>query len=46
MLQIIDVATYYVARHLRGVETPYWKRIEPRLDWYPYHAGRGLKRFP
>jgi hypothetical protein len=47
MLQMIDVATYYVARHLRGATTAtYWGRIEQRLDGYPSYAGKGLKTFP
>jgi hypothetical protein len=47
MLQIIDVATYYVARHLRGASTAaYWPRIEKRLNCYPDYTGKGLKTFP
>ncbi|MBS1846399.1 MAG: DUF3800 domain-containing protein [Actinobacteria bacterium] len=46
-LQMIDVATYYVARHLRGATTAsYWERIERRLDGYPDYEGKGLKTFP
>jgi len=46
-LQMIDVATYYVARHLRGATTAsYWGRIERRLDGYPKYVGKGLKTFP
>lgn len=46
-LQMIDVATYYVARHLRGATTAsYWGRIEQRLDGYPNYDGKGLKIFP
>jgi hypothetical protein len=46
-LQMIDVATYYVARHLRGASTStYWGRIERRLDGYPNYVGKGLKTFP
>jgi hypothetical protein len=46
-LQMIDVATYYVARHLRGATTAsYWDRIERRLDGYPRYTGKGLKIFP
>lgn len=46
MLQIIDVATYYAARRLRNAPAPYWPRIEPLLDGYPQHSGKGLKTFP
>jgi hypothetical protein len=47
MLQMIDVATYYVARRLRGATTAsYWARIERRLDGYPKYDGKGLKTFP
>jgi Protein of unknown function (DUF3800) len=47
MLQMIDVATYYVARRLRGASTAsYWGRIERRLDGYPNYDGKGLKTFP
>ncbi len=47
MLQIVDVVTFYVARHLRGTSTgPYWPRIERLLDGYPHYEGKGLKRFP
>lgn len=46
-LQMIDVATYYVARHLRGATTAsYWGRIEYQLDGYPNYRGKGLKTFP
>lgn len=46
-LQMIDVAAYYVARHLRGATTAsYWGRIERRLDGYPNYKGKGLKTFP
>jgi hypothetical protein len=46
-LQMIDVATYYVARHLRGATTAsYWGRIEQRLDGFPRYDGKGLKTFP
>jgi Protein of unknown function (DUF3800) len=46
-LQMIDVATYYVARHLRGATTAsYWERIERRLDGFPFYDGKGLKTFP
>lgn len=46
-LQMIDVATYYVARHLRGATTAsYWDRIEYQLDGYPNYKGKGLKTFP
>jgi hypothetical protein len=46
-LQMIDVATYYVARHLRGATTAsYWDRIERRLDGFPRYEGKGLKTFP
>lgn len=46
-LQMIDVATYYVARHLRGATTAsYWGRIEQRLDGHPNYIGKGLKTFP
>lgn len=46
-LQMIDVATYYVARHLRHATTAgYWDRIEKRLDGYPRYEGKGLKTFP
>ncbi len=46
MLQIIDVATYYVARRLRHASSLYWPRIEPLLDCYPDYVGKGLKTFP
>jgi len=46
MLQMIDVATYYAAKHLAGKLSTYWPRIEPHLDGYPGYDGRGLKRFP
>jgi hypothetical protein len=47
MLQIVDVVTFYTARHLRGATTgPYWPRIEALLDGYPNYVGKGLKRFP
>jgi hypothetical protein len=46
-LQMIDVAAYYVARHLRGATTAsYWSRLERRLDGYPRYDGKGLKTFP
>jgi hypothetical protein len=45
-LQMIDVATYYVARYLRGASASYWPRIEQRLDGYPNYQGKGLKTFP
>ncbi len=47
MLQVVDVVTYWTALHLRGKTEPsYWDRIEPRLDRYPLHTGKGLKLFP
>lgn len=51
MLQISDVATYWVARTAtardqgRATE-PYWKRVEKHLDGYPDYLGKGLKIFP
>lgn len=45
-LQMIDVATYWVARHLRGADASYWPRIERLLDGYPNYDGKGLKTFP
>jgi hypothetical protein len=51
MLQIVDVATWLLARKLlnerRGRPAPSeWGRIEPHLDGFPYYNGKGLKRFP
>ena len=47
MLQMIDVATYYVARHLRGATTAsYWPRIERRLDGYPELRREGPQDLP
>lgn len=46
MLQLIDVATYWTAKHLKSGDESYWPRIERRLDRYPHHRGSGLKTFP
>ena len=51
MLQIVDVATYWVARSASGGKrreeaAPYWQRVVVHLDCYPKHLGKGLKIFP
>jgi hypothetical protein len=51
MLQIIDVATYWVGRTATAGEQGraregYWRRVEMHLDGYPDYLGRGLKIFP
>lgn len=46
MLQLVDVATYWTAKHLKSGDDRYWPRIEQRLDRYPNHRGSGLKIFP
>jgi hypothetical protein len=51
MLQVIDVATWLLARNLRqhAKNKPgpsEWARIEPHIRGYPSYRGRGLKMFP
>ena len=51
MLQIVDVATWILARKLRNEHRgrpapPEWARIVPHLDGHPNVNGKGLKRFP
>lgn len=51
MLQIVDVATYWVAKTAvagenGGAAPARWARVEQRLDCYPHYKGKGLKVFP
>jgi hypothetical protein len=51
MLQIVDVATYWVGKTATagdhgGPNPAYWARVEPHLDCYPDYMGKGLKIFP
>jgi hypothetical protein len=51
MLQIVDVATWYVNRSLRnqrsgGQVLAEMQRLEKHLDGYPQYVGRGYKIVP
>jgi hypothetical protein len=51
MLQIVDVATWYINRGLRNDKKgqpppPETQRLEPHLDGYPNYMGRGFKVVP
>jgi hypothetical protein len=52
MIQMVDVATYWVARTAAAAEKgnrkaePNWNRVEKHLDGYPHYRGKGLKIFP
>ena len=51
MLQIVDVATWFVNRHMRNQakgspSPPGCERLTPHLDCYPGHMGRGWKLVP
>ena len=51
MIQIVDVATWYVNRDLRNQlkglpPMPEVKRLEVHLDGYPNYIGRGFKQVP